>query len=129
MVGPIQPHELQACVCATGGPGSGSRMSRSLVQRGLRSTLQGLPCEPGALGLSLQLLLLHLQLCRQLLRLRKAALQRVPLSPAEKERTAARHPGGPAHARQPVPSPKGRTVLAKARPEDQRTNRGHRIPF
>lgn len=49
---------------------------------GLESTLQGLPSQPGTLGLSLQLLLLCLQLRHQLLGLKEAALQGIPLGPA-----------------------------------------------
>lgn len=60
--------------------------------QGERSTLQGLPSQPCTLGLSLQLLLLCLQLHRQLLGLQEAALQGVPLSPAENHQTMGASP-------------------------------------
>lgn len=70
-----------------------ARLGTELHRRGERSrerprrTLQGFPREPHALGLCLQLLPLRLQLHRQLLGLEEAALQRVPLSPAESHQT------------------------------------------
>lgn len=81
------------------------------------STLQGLPGLPGALGLSLQMFLLCLQLLCQLLSLKEAALQDIPLGPVENHQTAGQSPSDPFAV--------GRTALAKARLVSQRINRGH----
>lgn len=59
------------------------------------STLQGLPGLPGALGLSLQMFLLCLQLLCQLLGLKEAALQHIPLGPVENHQTAGQSPSDP----------------------------------
>ena len=67
------------------------------------STLQGLPGQPCTPGLSLHLLLLCLQLHCQLLGLKEAALQGVPLGPAESSHhRRVTHTGrGPCWTRQP----------------------------
>lgn len=52
------------------------------------STLQGPTCKLSSLRLSFQLFLLGLQLCRQSLGLKEAALQRVPFSPVVKHQIA-----------------------------------------
>lgn len=66
----------------------------ALWGEGCQSTLQGLLGTPGALGLCLQMLLLCLQPLRQLLGLREAAFQRIPLGPAGNQQRA-RHQATP----------------------------------